>query len=233
MTPLASLWPIRRRSRTLRGGAPVFVVLVGAAAGTVQAQGLATVCRAVSAPTVGQWAAYQLSGGSAERVTTLRSAITGDEQINGTTHLWQQITTTGDLGMVAVRMLVPGDPYRPTDIRRAIVQLPGQEPLELPPHLVAQFGAEHGTGATPDPMATCREGRALDWEMVTVPAGTFRALRVRHVRDGRTADTWLVPGIPFGQVRTVVSGASAAERAEVVLTAYGQETPARSVPRRP
>ncbi|MDH3495282.1 MAG: hypothetical protein OER21_00770 [Gemmatimonadota bacterium] len=229
MTPSASGWPTR-----LRNGGALSLILFGlGATGTVEAQGLATVCRAVSTPTVGQWAAYRLSVGSADRVTGLRSAITGDERINGTTFVWQQITTTGDVGEVAVRMLVPGDPYRPTDIRRAIVQLPGQEPLELPPHLVAQFGAEHGTGAAPDPMETCREGHALDWEMVTVPAGTFRALRVRHVRDGRTADTWLVPGIPFGQVRTIVSGASPAERAEVVLTTYGQDPPARPVPRRP
>lgn len=179
---------------------------------------------------MGQWASYQLSIGATDRVTTLRSAITGSERLDGVSYVWQELTSASGGGDVVVRLLVPGDPYRPTDIRRAVVRLPGQDPMELPPPLVARVREQQGTAAAPDPTATCSDGRALDWEMVTVPAGTFRALRVRHAREGRVADTWLVPGIPFGQVRTVVEGPSAGERTEVVLTGYGQ-TP--SGPARP
>jgi hypothetical protein len=191
------------------------------------AQDLATVCGAVGRVTVGQWAGYRLTSGPAGDVSRMRVAVVGRETTPGGDLLWHETSMESGRGAVTIRMLVPADPYDPTDIHRAVVQVNDQAPMELPANQLAAMREQLPRDLTTDPIRRCGEGVVVGWESVKVPVGTFRALHVRHERDGRTADVWMVPTVPFGMVRTVVAGDSAAT-AEIVLTGFGVAVPARA-----
>jgi hypothetical protein len=48
-------------------------------------------------------------------------------------------------------------------------------------------------------------------------------MHVRYERDGRTADVWLAPAVPFALVRSVVVGAGGTDSIELVLIAHGRD----------
>ncbi len=213
--------PALRWRRGVRG--LVLPALVAATAMPASAQDLSEACGWLQTPTVGGWASYRLSAGGRDDSTTVRIAIVGHEAVSGVEHFWQEtVMRTGAMRTV-VQTLVPGVPYDPTTIRRAIVQAPGRDPVELSPRALSTMPSGQGTGG----VDACRHGQPQGWETITVPAGTFRALHVRYARDGRTADSWLVPSIPFALARSVITGAGGpADTIELVLLDRGLDATA-------
>jgi hypothetical protein len=203
-----------RRARAL-----ALLLSVAAPAAPASAQGLADVCRPLEQPVVGSWARYRLRGGTGDS-SEVRLALVGRERIADREYVWQEsvITTAG--GDAVIQSLVPASPYDPTAIQRAIVRPPGQPAVEVPPTALARLQTGGGQGATG--LDACRHGEAIAWETVTVPAGQVRALHARYVRDERTADVWLAPGVPFALTRTVVAGATPSEWLELELLAHGR-----------
>ncbi|MDP2483692.1 MAG: hypothetical protein Q8W45_10435 [Candidatus Palauibacterales bacterium] len=211
---------VRRPRSEIQGLALAVILLAGAfAAPPALGQGLADVCRPLEHPVEGSWARYRLRSGPGDSAE-VRMAVVGHERIGDQDYFWQESIMSAAAGETVIQSLVPAAPYDPTAIRRAVVRLPGQDAMELPPAALAMLKQASGQG--PAALDACRHGEGLGWETIDVPAGRVRALRVRYTREGRTAETWLAPGIPFAVTRTIVTGDSAAQRLELELVGHGR-----------
>jgi hypothetical protein len=213
-----------RESTVVRAGCLLTVLASGA--GRLDAQILDQVCRPLERPQVGAWARYHLATTEGDS-TEVRLAVVGRAVTPAGEHVWQESVLRGAGAETVIQSLVPAAPYDPATIRRAIIHAPGRAPLELPESALRSLaGRQTGTG-----LDACRDGEALGWETLTVPAGQVRALRVRYTRDGRTAETWLAPAIPFAVVRTVVAGSASVSGIELTLLGYGHDaTPTVPLP---
>jgi hypothetical protein len=189
-----------------------------ATAAPTHAQALADVCRPVEEPVPGSWARYRLWGGGDS--TELRLSVVGTASWGGRPHVWQESLIPTPAGETVIQSLVPANPYDPTNIRRVILRPPGRDPMEVPASALAAMRQRTQGAASLD---ACRTGQAIGWETLQVPAGRLRALHVRYTRDGRTADVWLAPAVPFALVRSVVPGTGEAEAIELVLIGHGRD----------
>ena len=196
----------------------VALLLTLAPAASAHAQALADVCRPVEEPVAGGWARYRLRG--AGDSTELRLALVGTASWGGAAHVWQESLVPTPAGETVIQSLVPASPYDPTTVRRAIIRPPGRDPMEVPASALDAMKQRAQSAAGLD---ACRTGQAIGWETVEVPAGLLRAMHVRYARDGRTADVWLAPAVPFALVRSVVAGPGGADAVELVLIAHGQD----------
>jgi hypothetical protein len=197
--------------------AGVVLLAALAAAPPARAQALADVCRPVEQPTRGGWARYRLRG--EHDSTELRLAVVDTATWGGAAHVWQESLIPTPAGETVVQTLVPANPYDPTTVRRAILRSPGRLPLEVPASALAAMRQRAQGSAGLD---ACRTGQAVGWETLEVPAGRLRALHVRYERDGRTADVWLAPAVPFALVRSIVPGAGGGQPVELVLIGHGR-----------
>lgn len=202
-----------------RRSAGFLLLLLTATAASAAAQEVAQACRWLQTPTVGGWAQYRLTAGIASDTPTVRIAIVGRARLDGIQHFWQETVMQSGSSRTIIQTLVPASPYDPTTIRRAIIQTPGQRAMELPPQALARLpsGGQGSAGAD-----ACRRGQPVGWETIVVPAGTFRALHVRYEREGRQADSWLVPSVPFALARSiVVTPGDSTRSVELVLLERG------------
>ncbi len=161
------------------------------------AQDLADLCKAVGNANVGQWAAFDATGGRSGGGGgggggKLRLAIVGSERVGDSTLYWFEVNFTG-----------------PDPSHSGIVQI-------LTPGVGAGPGGTHAViikaGAQP---ATKISGQmVVGWESVTVPAGTFRAL---HVTTEDAGEVWASRDIPFGLVKVHD------KRNDLVLTGHGAD----------
>lgn len=204
-----------RRARAL-----VLALLVGPAAGPLLAQATDQVCRPLEQPRVGGWAEYRLRTPDGDS-TVVRMAIVGRVTAEGRAHVWQESVMRAGGATTVIQSLVAADPYDPTAIARAIIHAPERPPMELPATALAMMRRSGGQG--PTGIEACRSGEPVGWETITVPAGEIRALHIRYQRDGRSADSWLAPGIPFATVRTLVTAEAPAGVIELVLLAHGTD----------
>jgi hypothetical protein len=214
--------PARHPSQAHPTGLSIGLVLVAVLAGSAApatAQDVAQACRWLRTPTVGGWARYRLTAGTAPDTPTVRIAVVGQARLDGVEHLWQETVMLSGSSRTVIQTLVPATPYDPTAIRRAIVQPPGQSAVELPAEALATLPSSGQGSAGAD---ACRRGQPVGWETIVVPAGTFRALHVRYERGGRHADSWLVPSVPFALARSIVSVPGDSSRTvELVLVDRG------------
>jgi hypothetical protein len=96
-------------------------------------------------------------------------------------------------------MLVPRLAFQ-TGVVRGIVMKSGTEPaMRMPEQMVAMMGSRMASSVAAEMARNCLEMEVVGWEQVTVPAGTFRALHVRHARE-RT-EAWIRPELYFGMVK--------------------------------
>jgi hypothetical protein len=196
--------------------APALMAALAPVAPT-HAQALADVCRPVEEPVVGGWARYRLRG--AADSTEMRLALVGVGAWGGAPHVWQESLIPTPAGETVIQSLVPANPYDPTTVRRAIIRAPGQAPVEVPASaLAAMKQRAQGTAS----LDACRTGQAIGWETIDVPAGRLRAMHVQYSREGRTADVWLAPAVPFALVRSIVTGPGATDLVELVLIGHGR-----------
>jgi hypothetical protein len=177
-------------------GAFLAGVLVLAAAPRAQAQ---NDCLAdLKMPAVGQWAEY--TGTMKKDPYTLRYAVVGAEERNGKAMRWLELKMAGKKQdqNVIYQVLTPGNPAE-MDMVEEIVFKPGDKPaMKMNGMMMKMLRGQLEKSSV---LANLCEGVApAGEESVTVPAGTFQAIRYHDSKHD--ADTWVVPDRPFVMVKS-------------------------------
>ncbi len=162
----------------------------------------------------GQWAGYAVDAAFMRDKQKYRYAIVGTEAGN----YWLEYEATLPLGngAIVMKILIPGWPYAEGAVTRAMMQMPTMEgmdampPMEMPPSSIQKDDL-----ADPVRMA-CAEAQNGVEDTVTVPAGTFNALRIPLKEMGK--DIWISSDVPFGIVKLADEDGYGME-----LTAYGDD----------
>jgi hypothetical protein len=177
-------------------------------------------------PAVGQWAEYQ--GLMKQDPYTLRYAVVGAEQREGKRMKWLELRMVGeqqDKTMV-YQVLTPGTPAE-MDQAQEIIFKPGDKPaMKLNPMMMNMIRGQLNKNSV---LGNMCEGVSLAGkESVTVPAGTFKALRYHN--DKYESDTWVVPNRPFFMIKSKgkdfeMSLVSSGDGAQSSITETPQEMP--------
>jgi len=148
--------------------------------------------------TVGQWARYEFDG-FGNVTMTARYAIVGTEPVAGVEHYWLEFEVPLPMGNSSMifKLLIPGWPYEPDSVRRAVMKMGTDVPaMEAPPGTVMSMAKDNLS----DPiLLACAEDEATP-DSVTVPSGTFTATRTSPRSYGK--DVWISSAVPFGLVKT-------------------------------
>lgn len=158
---------------------------------------LTALCDGTRVPEVGQWAKYQIDVPMLNQAMETRYAIVGSESVNGEERFWFEFNAATPGSSMTLKFLVSGFPY---DSVQAIVGKMGDQ-LPAMTYPVGAGKSLRSNDNVSEPLrAACDEmGEGVE-ESVTVPAGTFRALRVSPKRLGK--DVWISPDVPFGLIKT-------------------------------
>lgn len=162
----------------------------------------------------GQWASFAVDAPFMRDKQKFRYAIVGTEA----GHYWLEYEAAMPMGQGAMvmKILIPGWPYAKDAVKRAMMQLPiiegmdAMPPMEMPPSSIQKDDL-----ADPIRMA-CAEAQNGVEDTVTVPAGTFSALRIPLKQMGD--DIWISSDVPFGIVKVADAEGYGRE-----LTAYGDD----------
>lgn len=146
-------------------------------------------------PTVGAGSEYQLTG--KDRNTNFTMLVVGKETVDGAEGYWmeQRFEGGGMPGEMVQKQLIVMQDGKP-DIKRMIMQPPGQQPMEMPVGMM-RGGMQHAHAAEgADP------GEKLGMESVTVPAGTFDCEHYRKQTQHGTFDYWISSKVsPYPMVK--------------------------------
>ncbi len=194
------------------------LVAVGVLAGFVSpatAADVSALCSGSGNLSNGIWAKFATDAPFMQEKVEGRYAVVGEE--GGLYWLEYEVgMPMGGGAAVVMKVLVPNWPYTDDAVKRAMMQLPGMEsmaPMEVPPDSVQKDNLS-------DPLQmACDEADEGTRESVTVPAGTFSALRVPVRKLGK--DVWLSTEVPFGIVKMVDDGGKGLE-----IIAFGNDAEA-------
>lgn len=152
-------------------------------------------------PVVGNGAQYQVQ--SKKENMNWAYAIVGKESADGKDAYWMEIRMMAKKGpgmIMKQLMVLEGET---PEIKRMIVQSPGDEPMEMPAGMMsgmmkrAQRSASDQAGGTSPGL-----GEKIGSETVTVPAGTFECDHYRTTSEGKPADVWISTKVsPYGLVK--------------------------------
>jgi hypothetical protein len=151
--------------------------------------------RGVWNPVVGSGGAYQTEA-KGERKTEMEIAVVGKETVEGKPGYWLEMAMKdpGGEGNMYIKHLIVLD-GKQTQIKRMIMQPPGQPPLEMPIDSMQARGR-----ATERPADIRDQAERVGSESVTTPAGTFTCERW-HMKDG-SAELWVSEKVaPYGLVK--------------------------------
>jgi hypothetical protein len=144
---------------------------------------------------VGAGAAY-LAEAKGERKQEMEIAIVGTEVVDGKPGYWMELAMQDpEQGQIVVKHLIVLA-QKDTQIKKMIVQVGIQPPMEFPLQMMGQ--AEKATTS-----ADVRDqSERVGTETVTTPAGTFTCEHWRTKAKDRTADVWLTEKVhPWGLVK--------------------------------
>lgn len=151
-------------------------------------------------PEVGRWAEYKGLVNKKDPVT-IRYAVVGTEERDGKPMKWMEMRMTGeqkDRNMV-YQMLTPGNPSDVDQVEEMVFKTGDKPAMKMNPMMIKMIRGQLGKNSA---LANLCEGLApAGEESVTVPAGTFKALRFHSAKD--KSDTWVVPTLPFYLVKSV------------------------------
>lgn len=175
-------------------------------AAPLAAQDKAKVCRDVehSPMTVGTWASYNWSGGQTDG-STMRVAVVGKEPHQGTTYYWYEVVIDNPKrpkSKMIMQMLVPGLGVQAGSVRAIVTKSGDQPAMRLPQQMVRMMAGNMGGNVAAEIARSCLEMDVVGWEQLTVPAGSFRALHLRHARNG--TEVWVKPDMNFAMVKAVM-----------------------------
>jgi hypothetical protein len=177
-------------------GAILGSLLLLAAARAVEAQ---NECIAdVKMPEVGQWAEY--TGTMKKDPYTIRYAVVGAEERNGKAMKWLEMKMVGkkkDQNMV-YQVLTPGNPAEIDQAEEVVLKAGDKQAMKMDGMMLKMIRGQLKKNSI---LATLCEGITVAGEeSVTVPAGTFKA--VRYHDSKHNADTWVVADRPFIMVKS-------------------------------
>jgi len=144
-------------------------------------------------PVVGSGAAYELDG--REGKMEMEFAIVGTEMVAGKTGHWLETSFKGRQGAMVQKMLVVLESDR-IQIKRMIMEVPGQGAMEFPLEMMARMGqsTDQGHGDI------SKEADVVGPEEITTPAGTFQTTHYRS--KDKSADMWVSEKVaPYGLVK--------------------------------
>ena len=192
----------------------LFIALAGAAAPpSLAAQDKDKLCNDLQQKPmqVGQWANFRWTGGRTDG-STMRLAVVGTEAVGGTPYYWFEVgfddASKGPRGKMVIQVLVPGF-NKATDVRGMIMKSGTEPAMRMPAEMVQMASGQMGKNFATEFAHKCQEMDVVGWEQTTVPAGTFRALHLRHVAE--QTDTWVVPALYFGVLRVTLKDGSTME----------------------
>jgi len=178
-------------------------------------------------PAVGQWAEYRGVMNKNDPYT-MRYAVVGTEERGGTSMKWLELKMVGegkDKTMV-YQVLTPGTPAEMSQAQEVIFK-PGDRPaMKMNAMMMNMIRGQLEKNSV---LGNICEGVSLAGEeSVTVPAGTFKALRYHNAKY--ESDTWVVPDQPFFMVKSKgkdfeLSLASSGDGAKSSITETPQEMP--------
>jgi hypothetical protein len=178
-------------------------------------------------PDVGQWAEYQGTMNKKDPYT-MRYAVVGAEDRGGKSMKWLELRMVGegkDKNMV-YQVLTPGTPAEMNQAQEIIFK-PGDRPaMKMNAMMMNMIRGQLEKNSV---LGNMCEGVSLAGEeSVTVPAGTFKALRYHNSKYA--SDTWVVPDQPFFMVKAKgkdfeLSLTSSGQGAKSSITETPQEMP--------
>jgi hypothetical protein len=160
---------------------------------------------------VGQWADYRWTGGRTNG-STMRMALVGTENVASRPHYWYEIAFN-DAGKgtskTIIQILVPSLGFQASAVKGLILKSGTEPAMRMSEEAVRMMGSRMGQNFATEFAHKCQETEVVGWEQVTVPAGTFRALHVRHT--GEQTDAWLLSDLYFGLLKATLKDGSSME----------------------
>ncbi|HXO86078.1 MAG TPA: hypothetical protein VN803_11205 [Gemmatimonadales bacterium] len=160
---------------------------------------------------VGQWADYRWTGGRTNG-STMRMALVGTENVGNTPHYWYEVAfndAARGSGKTIIQILVPGLGFQASSVKSLILKSGTEPAMRMSEEAVRMMGSRMGQNFATEFAHKCQETEVVGWEQVTVPAGTFRALHVRHTGEG--TDAWLLSDLYFGLLKATLKDGSSME----------------------
>jgi hypothetical protein len=170
----------------------LFVLLGAAGAGAQMMRGGPPQVSGVWNPVVGQGAAYEVTTQEGKK-TQDEITVVGKESVDGKDGYWLEMAVTdpdrgGQMVMKFLLALDGGETRRV----KAIMQMPGRPPMELPEQMMHREHSAQSADIRTD-------AQDLGSENITVPAGTFKC---EHFRSKDGSETWLAKEVsPWGMVQ--------------------------------
>ncbi len=172
------------------------VLVLAASATAVQAQ---NECLAdVKMPDVGQWAEY--TGTMNKDPYTLRYAVVGTEERDGKAMKWLELKMTGkkkDKNMI-YQILTPGNPAEMDQAQEIVFKAGDKQAMKMGGMMMKMIRGQLKKNSVLGNL--CEGISPAGEETVTVPAGTFKALKYHDSKHN--ADTWIVTDRPFVMVKS-------------------------------
>jgi hypothetical protein len=180
----------------------------------LSAQDKEKICRdAETQPlTPGTWASYDWTNGGA--ISKVRLAVIGQETHAGVTYSWLEAKIENPQRPKETMIMQLLLPSLTGDVRTVVLKSGSQPAMRASGQMVQMFTKGQGANFAAEFVRGCREAELVGWEQITVPAGSVRAVHLRHARSG--TDTWIQPEQRFPIVKTTTKDAGS-----MVLTAQG------------
>ncbi len=149
-------------------------------------------------PVLGSGAQYQVT--TRDHKATWTYAVVGKEKVESAEGYWlemRMVTEDGKGSIMKHLIVMRGDV---PDIKRMILQMPGQPPMEMP---MGMMGGMMERGMPERASAGKGDlGEKIGTETITVPAGTFLCDHYRTKSEAGTGDVWLSTKVPpYGMVK--------------------------------
>ena len=151
--------------------------------------------------TVGIWASYNWTGGQSSG-NTMRMAVISKESHEGTTYFWYEVALEDPRhpnAKMIMQMLVPG--LGVGSVRSVVMKSGDQPAMRMPPQMIQMVNSAPGMNMASEITRACQEMEVVGWEQVTVPAGQFRALHLKHPRPTMVSEVWIQPDQQFAMVK--------------------------------
>ena len=179
----------------MRGAFLRSLLVLAATAPAAQAQ---NECLAnVKMPAVGQWAEY--TGTLNKDPYTMRYAVVGAEERDGKAMKWLELRMEGpkkDKNMV-YQVLTPGNPAEMEQAQEIVFKPGDKQAMRMNGMMLKMIRGQLEKNSILRNL--CEGITPAGEESVTVPAGTFKA--VRYHDSKHDADTWVVADRPFVMVK--------------------------------
>jgi len=162
-------------------------------------------------PVVGTGAQYQVT--QKGKNMSWAVAVVGKESVDGNDGYWLEMRMEGgEQGGMIMKSLTVARDGGGAEIKRMIMQPPGQPPMEMPMEMMGMMRQGQKQAANEEAL-----GEKVGTETVTVPAGTFTCDHYRSKHGNEPADVWISAKVPpYGLIK--MTSASSTMVLEKVLS---------------